>query len=182
MMLVCAARGVTFSSRSALPLQGRHRSCFLMTALPMIINHNQSCAPTMGALILTRYRGWIRTAAITSRQAHIWSRRTSTISRDVSPGAPISPVWALTTKATESRSAHPQPTTDLCRANTLRGALRRQEHSPTYDLPYFRGRLPLRTRFTISIPLLPLPGCIGWFRSRKRDSSLVLTDARQHWK
>ena len=171
MVFVCAARGVTFSPHSALRPQGQHRSCFLMRALPMISNHIQSCAHTMAALILTRYRGWIRTAAITSRQAHIWSRHTSTISRGGSPGAPISSVWALTIKAIGLRSAHPRPTTDSCRENTLRGAPRRQEHSPTYDSPYFRGRLPLRTRFTISILLLPLPGCIGWFRSRKGDSS-----------
>ena len=32
--------------------------------------HNQNCVPTMAALILIRYPGWIRTAAITSRQVH----------------------------------------------------------------------------------------------------------------
>ena len=47
--------------------------------------------------------------------------------------APISPAWAPTIKVTESHLAHRQPTTDLCRENTSRGALRRPGHSLTYD-------------------------------------------------
>jgi hypothetical protein len=69
---------------------------------------------------------------------------------------------------------------DLCRENILRGARRRQERSPTYDSPCFRGRLPLKTRFTIFIPRLRLPGCIGWFQFLKGDLSSVLTGRRQH--
>src|SRR5208283_2030182 len=143
--------------------QGRHRSCFLMALLPVISSRNQNCAPTTAVPILTRYLGWIRTAAITSPQAHNWNRHTSTISRGGSPDVPVSSAWALTIGATALRSAHLQPTTGLCRENTLRGALRRPERSPIYDSPCFRGRLPLKTRFTIFIPLSILPGCIGWF-------------------
>jgi hypothetical protein len=50
-----------------------------------------------------------------------------------SPDAPISPAWALTIKVTELPLAPPQPTTDLCRENTSRDALRRRERSLTYD-------------------------------------------------
>ena len=131
--------------------------------------HNQNCIPTMAALIPIRYPGWIRTAAITSRQAQTWNRRTFSISKGESPGALVSSVWAPTMKATAFRSAHQQPITDLCRENTLPGALRRQAHSLIYDSPCFRGRLPLKTRFTIFIPLFRLPGCIGWFQFLKGD-------------
>src|SRR5947208_13797559 len=105
----------------------------------------------MAAPILTRYPGWIRTAVIISRLAHSWSRRTSTISKGESPDAPISQAWALTIKVTELPLAPPQPTTDLCRENTSRDALRRWGHALTYDCHYFRGRRLIKIRFTIFI-------------------------------
>ncbi len=150
--------------------------------LPIISHDNQDCAHTMAALILIRYPGWIRTAIITSREAHNWSLHTSTISKAESLGAPISSVWALIVEATELRSVHPQLTMDLCRENTLLGALRRQEHSLIYDSPCFRGRLLLQIKFTIFILLLRLPVCIGWFQFLKGDLSLVLTGRQQHLK
>lgn len=180
-MFVHFTQGAAFLvPRSALLQQVQHRSCFLTTLLPVPSHHNQNCVHTMAALILIRYHGWIKTAVITSRQAHSWNLRTFTISKGVSPGAQISSVWALTIKAIELFSAHPQLTTDLWRENTLRDVLLRKGHSPIYDSPCFRGRLLLQTKFTIFTLLSRLPGCIGWFRFLKVGLSLVLTGRRQH--
>jgi hypothetical protein len=123
MMTLPATQGVGFSHSASLRAH-KHRFCFLVTLLRGISHHHQNRLHTMAALILTRYPGWIRTAAIISRLAHSWSRRTSTISKGESPGAPISPAWVLTIKATELHLAHPQPTTDLWRENTSQDALR----------------------------------------------------------
>jgi len=76
--------------------------------------------------------------------------------------------WARTIKATELRSAHPQRTTDICRENTLRVALHMLEHSLIYDSPCLRGRLLLKTKFTIFILLFPLRVILGASSTQRR--------------
>ena len=116
---------------------------------------------TMAALILIRYLGLIRTAIITSQQGRNWNLLTSIISKGESPVVRGLLEWALTIKATELRSAHPQRITDICRENTLRVARHIREHSLIYDSLCFRGRLLLKIKFTIFILLFPPQGYIG---------------------
>ena len=82
----------------------------------------------MAELILIRYLGLIRTAIIINQQGPNWNLLTFTISKGESPVVRGLLGWALTIKATELRSAHPQRTTDICRENTLLDARHIREH------------------------------------------------------
>ena len=63
--------------------------------------------------------------------------------------------------------------------NTSRAGARKWGNLLTYDSPCFRGRLPLKIRFTIFTLRLRLLGYIGWFQFLKGDLSLVLMGRRR---